>query len=239
MGFFMDDFESGTVGKQPAGWDNFIAWNKNNMNPSGTDLALIDGTQVHGGMKSVHFHGGSNPAQLVRPIAAGTTKLYVRVWVYMTRKLGQQTDSSANHETLIAIRQTSGMANTEVRFGEIKGVIGTNEVPSDNISPTMDKWHQATGPVIPAGAWTCLEVGFLADQTPSVLRAWAGGMLIHEVTSNGKDQWQNGDITADWLSSKFKGSPSEVVIGWQSFSSATNDVWMDDLVLSDSPIGCN
>jgi len=32
----------------------------------------------------------------------------------------------------------------------------------------------------------------------------------------------------------------EVVLGWQSFSNpAANDVWMDDVVLSNSPIGCD
>jgi hypothetical protein len=31
-----------------------------------------------------------------------------------------------------------------------------------------------------------------------------------------------------------------VIIGWQSFSpQPANDVWMDDVVLSQSPIGCN
>jgi hypothetical protein len=31
-----------------------------------------------------------------------------------------------------------------------------------------------------------------------------------------------------------------VIFGWQSFSPApANDVWMDDIVLSESPIGCD
>jgi hypothetical protein len=33
---------------------------------------------------------------------------------------------------------------------------------------------------------------------------------------------------------------NEVILGWQSFSpQPSNDVWMDDVVLSQSPIGCN
>jgi hypothetical protein len=238
-GFFMDDFEAGTTGKQPGGWDNLIAYNKNGSNPSGTTLALVDTMHVHGGTQAVHFHGDSNPAQLVKALDTGMTKLYIRVWVYMTRKLGQQTDMSANHETLIALRRVSGGVNDEVRFGEIKGVVGVNEVPSDNISPTMDKWHQATGPLIPADAWACLEVAFLADSSPNTLHAWTGGTLLQEVTSVGTDAWQNGSMPADWLAKKFGGTPSEIVIGWQSFSNAANDVWMDDLILSTSPIGCD
>jgi hypothetical protein len=238
-GFFMDDFESGTVGMQPPGWDNFIAYVKNNSNPSGTTLALVDTMHVHGGTKAVHFHGDSNPAQIVKALASGMTKLYVRAWFYMTRKLGQQTDMSANHESLVVLRRVSGMASDEVRFGEIKGTVGVNEVPSDNIAPIMDKWHQATGPLVAANTWACIEVAFLADSSPNTLRSWQNGSTLFDVTSVGTDQWQNGTMPADWLAKKFAGTPAEIVLGWQSFSSAANDVWMDDLVLSTSPIGCN
>jgi hypothetical protein len=238
-GFFMDDFESGTTGMQPPGWDNLIAYNKNGANPSGSTLALVDTMHVHGGTKAVHFHGDSNPAQLVKALDAGMTKLYIRVWVYMTRKLGQQTSTSANHETLIALRSVTGGVGNEVRFGEIKGAVGVNEVPSDNISPTMDQWHQATGPVVPADTWVCLEVAYLADSSPNLLKSWLGGTPLYEVTGVGTDQWQNGAMPATWVADHFDGTPSEIVIGWQSFSGAANDVWMDDLVLSTSPIGCN
>jgi hypothetical protein len=238
-GFFTDDFESDTVGMQPAGWENFLAYNKNAANPSGTTLALTDAMHVHSGTKAVHFHGDSNPAQLTKALMSGMNKLYIRVWVYMTRQLGQQTDMSANHETLIALRHDSGSVNNEVRFGEIKGTVGVNEVPSDNITPTMDKWHVATGPLVPANTWSCIEVAFLADSSPNVLNSSQNDMPLFDVTSVGTDAWQNNTEPADWLAQKFSGTPSEIVIGWQSFSNAANDVWMDDLVLSTSPIHCN
>jgi len=242
-GFFTEDFEASTTGMQPTGWDNFISYQKNNpQNPAGSILALTDTMHVHGGTKAVHFHGDGNPAQLAKALPKGLTKLYVRAWVYMTRKLGQQTDSSANHESLIVLRRTSGNANDEVRFGEIKGVIGTNEVPSDNISPTMTQWHMATGPVVAANAWACIEVAFLADASPNTLHATSGGMAIHDITTIDTTQWQNGAMSADWLAQKFAGEGSnapEIVLGWQSFSSAANDVWMDDIILSNDPIGCN
>jgi hypothetical protein len=228
MGFLLEDFEAGTKGQAPATWDTFIAWNKNGQNPSGDTLALIDDTRAHSGTKSVHFHGGGNPAQITRPLPANTTKLYVRAWIYMTRQLGM--NPGANHETLIGIRKTTGGANDEVRFGEIKGVIGTNEVPTDNIAPTMDRWGM--GPAISANVWHCYEVAFLADTPQHTLHAWVDGTLVHEVTA--PDQWQNGVMPATWLDGKFV----EVILGWHSFSSADNDVWLDDLVLSNAPIGC-
>ena len=165
-------------------------------------------------------------------VPANTTRLYVRAWVYMTRQLGM--NPGANHETLIGIRKTPGNANDEVRFGEIKGVIGTNEVPTDNISPLMARWGM--GPVVPANAWACIEVAFLGDLPTHELRAWHNGTVVHEVTSSGADQWQNGAMpSATWMSGKF----TEVILGWQSFSNANIDLWMDDVILSNSTIGCN
>jgi hypothetical protein len=97
----------------------------------------------------------------------------------------------------------------------------------------MDMWGK--GPALPPKTWTCIEVAFLADKPVHELHAWADGKLIHEVTSSKKDQWQNGDMKSDaWMDGKFV----EVVLGWHSFSSANNEIWMDDLVLSNEPIGC-
>src|SRR5450432_886304 len=86
--FLTETFESGTVGQQPAGWDNFIGYVKNAMNPQGDTLALIDSTHAHGGKNAVHFRGGSGPVMLTRPLPAGTNRLFVRAYFYMSRQLG-------------------------------------------------------------------------------------------------------------------------------------------------------
>jgi hypothetical protein len=97
----------------------------------------------------------------------------------------------------------------------------------------MDLWGK--GPMIPANQWACIEVAFLGDQANHALHAWHDGMLVHEVTSG--DQWQNGTMPANWLNGKFL----EVILGWHSFTGGNPevDVWMDDLVLSTSRIGCS
>ena len=214
---------------QPAGWDNFIAYIAKGANPNGTTLALVDSTRAHSGTKSVKVHGGQQPAQLTRPLPTGTNKLYARAWIWFTRQLGM--NPGANHETLLGIRKAVGSANDEVRFGEIKGVIGTNEVPSDNISPKMAQWGM--GPVVAPNGWRCIEVAFLADQAQHTLTAWADGVMVHAITA--PDQWQNGNLPANWMNGKFV----EFIMGWQSFSGVDTDLWIDDVVLSTSPIGCN
>lgn len=133
---FSDDFESATVGEEPAGWDNFVGWVANGINRNGNTFALVDDSRAYTGNQSMMFSGGSSPTMITRALPEGTTDVYLKAQVYMTRQVGE--NPGANHEHFMGMRGSVGSANNEVRFGEIKGVIGTNEVPSDNISPTFN-----------------------------------------------------------------------------------------------------
>lgn len=226
------DFESDLVGKQPTGWHNFLAYNIDATNPqkdagnAKNDLqAIVDDTRPHGGKNSLHIKSPGGPAFLTMPLPANTKKLYVRGYFYMTRQLGQ--NPGANHETLLGIRKDK---DHEIRFGEIKGVLGVNEVPSDNITPKMDLWGK--GPLIAANKWVCIEASFIGDQAQNEVHGWADGTEV--ITATKGDQWQNGTEPANWLD----GYWNEFMIGWQSFSSASNEIWVDDLVLAPNRINC-
>jgi hypothetical protein len=90
----------------------------------------------------------------------------------------------------------------------------------------------------------CLEVGFFADHLPNTLTLWQDTYPIFEVTGVGADQWSAGATTKeDWLAKKFAGVPpktAQLLLGWQTFDSANVDVdlWYDDVVLSETPVGC-
>ncbi len=205
------------MGKQPAGWDNFISYNFNTTNPqSDGNGALIDDAHTHDGTKfAVHFKSTGNPVFLERALPTGTNHLFIRAWFYMTRQLGKG-PQSANHETLLGITADPKSVNTEVRFGEIKGVIGTNHVPSDNIAPKMAQWYM--GPTVSANAWHCIEVEFAGNNTTyNSLYAYADGTLVHSITA--ATDWQNGTLPANWMNGMFV----DVKFGWQSFSSMANE----------------
>nr|ACR23656.1 cellulase [bacterium enrichment culture clone CelA10] len=225
---FSDTFETGTVNTQPAGWENFIGWVPNNGNTlSGAQYALVDSTKSYNGGKSVHFKGGAEPAQLMRQLPAGTQRLYTRAYVNMSVAMGNV--AGDNHEHIFGIKGTAD-ANNEVRVGQIKGVLGTNESVKDNIAPKQSQWW--SGPQMAANTWYCVEVDYLADQAYDTLKMRVNGTEVHSITS-GAD-WNNGAAAADWMSDKFK----YVMFGFHSFSSRTADVWMDDIVVSTQPIGC-
>jgi hypothetical protein len=236
--FFTDDFESDTTGKQPAGFDNLINYNYKTTNPQtdGSGSAVVDSMHTHNGSKlAVHFsaQGGSLMTLLERPLPTGTNHLYVRAYFYLMSSIGNEPASTSdNHETLLALSANPANADSQIRFGQIKGAIGTNWVPSDDIAPIVADWNM--GAVISGGTWHCIEVEFAGNAAYNSLYAYSDGTLVHSITS-GAD-WAHNPEPANWMNGLF----TDVVFGWQSFSSMKNDVWMDDLAMSSTGrIGCN
>jgi polyisoprenoid-binding protein YceI len=226
---FSENFESGAVNTQPAGWQNFIGWVPNNSNtPTANEFALIDSSKSYNGSKSIHFKAGGNPAQIIRALPAGTQRLYTRAYVNLSKPMGAI--AGDNHEHIFGTRRAIADASQEIRVGQIKGVLGVNQVESDNISPKMDKWYG--GLQLAANTWYCVEAAYLADQAYDTFHMWVNGNLVHTVDS--ADDWNNGSLPANWMDDRL----NFVHFGFHSFSSRTMDVWMDDLVVSTQPIGC-
>ena len=227
---FQEDFEAAAEDSVPSGWHSFVAYVVDmNNSKSGQAYALADSTKPHEGVRSLHVVGGQTPAMLTYGLPSNTNAIYMRSYVWLTGKLGENPGN--NHETLIGIRKSAGQANDEVRFGEIKGVIGTNEVPSDDISPTQEQWGM--GPTISAGQWHCIEVAFLGDGATHEVIAWSDGVEVHRIDD--PSQWNNGALGATFLDGKFV----EFIIGWHSFSSYDNEIWFDDIVVATERIGCD
>jgi hypothetical protein len=226
---FAEDFEATATDAVPAGFSSFVAYEVDRNNEKGrAAYALVDDTKPRSGKHALHVKSDGQPAMITRALPEDTHALFVRVWVHLTGSLGQA--PGRNHETLLGVRKSVGGAHDEVRFGEIKGVIGVNEVPSDNISPKMDLWGK--GPSIAGGDWHCIEVAFRADLPQHEVRAFRDGVEIFSV--NDPSQWQNGPLSPTFLDGKFV----EFILGWQSFSNYANEIWFDDLVVATERVGC-
>jgi hypothetical protein len=175
---FSDDFESDTASKQPAGWDNLIAYNHNASNPIGSLSVLADATHTHNGSKlAAHFKSDGSMVFLERTLPSRTKHIFVRAYVYSTVQLGMgpQTD---NHESMIGI--TADPAHTQLRFGQMKGAVGTSLASDDNLSPPMAKWNGP--PIISANTWHCIEVEFDGTAAYNALNAWSDSTLVHSIT---------------------------------------------------------
>jgi hypothetical protein len=236
--FFFDDFEAGAPGEQPAAWGRWLNYTTTAGNTlDGQQYALIDNQGCESGNQCVHFHaeGATQPAMLTYELPANLTRLYVRAMVKTTKQVGNVApDSVSNHETMIALRNRT-VQEFELRFGDAKGAIGFNMVGpgrNDALVPKQDQWGQ--GPAISPNAWHCVELSFINDNpsSPQALIALDGTQVRAATAAS---DWHVG-VSANWLNDLFV----EVAIGWQSFSpSPGNDVWMDDVVMSESPIGCD
>ncbi len=240
--FFFDDFEAGAAGQQPAAWDRWINYTTEAGNTlDGAQYALLDNTESFRGNQSVHFHatGATQPAMLTMTLPTNLTRIYIRAFVKTSVQIGNQTpDQQSNHETLIGLRATPNDGNFEIRFGGAKGALGYNMVGpgrNDAVAPGQALWGSA--PAIATNEWHCVELAFINDNPASPqARASVDSQEVRAVTALGDWHVPLSGEGATWLNGMF----TEVMIGWQSFSPApANDVWMDDVVLSASPIGCN
>ncbi len=235
--FFFDDFESGAPGTQPAAWQRWINYTTTAGNAVGNpQFALLDDSDKFRGNQSIHFHAeaATQPAMLTMRLPQGTNKIYIRAFLKSRIAVGNVAkDSVSNHETLIGLRAVDNDGNDEIRFGGAKGALGFNMVGpgrNDAVAPTMDLWGSAPG--LKPNQWQCVEIAFLNDGTPRAT-ATVDGTVVRDV--NSPSGW-HVPVSQTWLNGLY----TEVILGWQSFSpQPANDVWMDDVVLSQSPIGCN
>jgi hypothetical protein len=190
------------------------------QNPTQLDptkyMTVVSGAKV-GNRALLVKASGNNPSMITHALPSGLNKVYIRAWVKSKVQLGQNNPDSNNHETLMGLRGKAGDANNEIRFGEIKGALGTNEVSSDDISPKQDQWGK--GAALKANTWYCVEVAFRGDMAYNSLYAYVDGQLIHSITS--ATDWTHGSLTSSWMNGRFK----EVIFGWH-------------IVVSKETIGC-
>ena|GEM_PF-2235273 len=228
-GFIVEDFEQSALNTVPEGWRTFVGYVPDNNNSA--SQVFVDDTRAYTGAKSLKVDGGTGPAQIVKAIPAGVERVYMRAWIYMDRAMGS--DSTDNHDHIFAIKQDengSFSANNEIRVGQGKGHLGFNLVPdSDAISPPANKWF--TGPQTPVNQWYCAEAAFITDTAFDEVHFYVDGELVNSAKSAA--DW-HAPVTADWL----EGDLGFAAFGWQSFSQHETTMWIDDIVVSEQPIGC-
>lgn len=227
---FTEDFESGSEGAVPSGWDTFTGYvpNQNNANQS----VSVTSARAHSGSKSLHVASGTGPSQILKRLPSDIDQLYMRAWFYMDRSMGN--DPTDNHEHIMGTKKDengSFSANNEIRIGQGKGHLGFNLVPeSDAISPTMEKWN--SGPSTPVNQWYCVEAGFDPSKSYDELYMWVDGVQVNAVQD--ASDW-HAPVGNSWMD----GLLGYAFFGWHSFSGHNVEMWIDDIVVSSEPIGCN
>jgi hypothetical protein len=98
---------------------------------------------------------------------------------------------------------------------------------------SSDCWqHSATA--MPTGTWACVEWKF--DGTQDRMELWLDGAKLDDLTVLGQGEGCIGHDTGDqWLAPTFE----RLRLGFESYQSDDpRELWIDDVVIDDAPIGC-
>jgi len=242
---FCDDFESYTAGQAQGG-----SWTKT-MSSGAT--VTVDTMQFRSGGKSVKFAVPSSSssktayirlaAALVFPAAANG--FYGRMMVRL-----ESAPTTSVHWTIL---EGSGLVPGQnyhalYRYGGQHPVMNgstfvgnqwmANYETPDSYSgtgPSTDCWLHANKVVIPVGTWSCVEWQF--DGPTNSMHFWLDGAAVSSLTVNGVGQGcGNGQpATYPWTAPKF----DRLDLGWEAYQQdAARNLWIDDVAVSTTKIGC-
>ncbi len=234
---FSENFEAGTSGVAPAGWQSVITHSQLPNTMASAYNALVDNTKAHTGTMSLRVKtdaSASTPVYLVKAVPPGANgQLYVRAWVYSSVQLGSIGAAGAgNHAHFMGtMTNVSNNPGNEVKFGVVDGTrLGGMQVTGDSFTTAG---AGGTGASVAANTWTCVEYALI--DAGGKMYGWVNDAQVLNAESGAA--WQNGNgndrITAADL--------NFVHFGWRGFGGvmAPRDIWFDDIVVSNAKIGCN
>jgi hypothetical protein len=182
----------------------------------GSSVFPVDGNVVYGRML---FKLAAAPTASVHwTIIAGSGLVPGQTYHSIYRYGGQQ--PVMNGGTFVG---SNMMANYE-----------TPDWYGDKSTPGSDCWHHANQRVIPVNQWTCVEWKF--DGANNGMQLWLDGMPADDLTVMGHgDGCVNAANDFTWTAPNF----STIDLGWESYQQDdARTAWIDDVVISKTPIGC-
>jgi hypothetical protein len=228
-----DDFESGTVGAVP----DSARWAVGGPNCfSGSGKATVDGSVARSGSKSVRIDPGPDYCghAFIETAAINTLGAvrYGRFYIRLAKAL------DAAHVTFLSMRDAndvSGTQSQELRLGGQSGIIKWNRSKDDATLPTLSPQGIAMSLPLPANTWTCVEFKF--DQTDGTIQTWVNGVAPAGLQQDGV---ATADVDQTWLAqiNNWRPNLNLMRLGWEAYGGQTNTVWIDDVALGSTRIGC-
>jgi hypothetical protein len=123
----------------------------------------------------------------------------------------------------------------DLRVGGQNGVLMWNRESDDATLPAMSPTGVAASIVPDASAWLCIEVH--VDQSAGTLETRVNGRVVPGLVEDGTVV---ADVSEQWLRrSGWRPALQDFRLGWESYAGETMVLWIDDVALARSPIGCN
>jgi hypothetical protein len=243
--FFCDDFEGYAVGAPPSG-----SWQASESHGS----AVVDTGRAKSGQNAVKISADAvsgyrsvmisltDPSRLPTP----TGELYGRMMFYL-----ESAPEGTVHWTFIAgsgpvpgqgyhaIYRYGGQHPISDNGSFVGSQLMANyETPdsyqSPPVGPGSDCWQHANKDVVPTGKWACAEWRF--DTNDSAMELFIDGVEVQSLAVQGVGQGcVHQDASFPWLAPSFE----RISLGWESYQADDARVmWIDDVALSTTRIGC-
>lgn len=228
-----DGFETAAAGGAP----DAQRWTVGGPNCfSGTGKATIDGTVAHSGTRSVRIDPGPNycdHAFIVTPVidTLGSVR-YGRFFVRLASSVGDA------QVTLMSMKDTSLSTPSqaaELRLGSQSGTMNWARSADGASLPSLSPRGISLGYAIPALTWVCVE--FRIDQDSGTVQTWVDGQQPAGLQADGSP---TADVDQNWIAQNPNWRPrlADLKLGWEAYSGATNTVWIDDVAIGATRIGC-
>ncbi|NRB81110.1 MAG: glycoside hydrolase family 6 protein [Saccharospirillaceae bacterium] len=240
---FAEDFEEQILNETPSGWgvnDRYII----QMNPTPTQYAhkvKVVSNISHTGDQALYVNGQQTSSaqvlaikELDLSVVNDIERVFVRYYVYAdTHYIGnRETDPDDSLPGYNYFMSLGLDHNTQIKVGEMRGAIGIQEPSFDNYYPPSEYSYGAIETIrLNAKTWYCVETAFLNNGSAPEVLTWIDDTLIHHITKN---DFYPSSVSYDWLDDVFGG----VQFGWGNSQSYDNDMYFDDIVASNTRVGC-
>jgi hypothetical protein len=237
---FSDDFEARAAAVMPG-----APWSEATFK-SGA-VIVVDGEQAFSGRQALHvftprgakYRRGYVAIHLQAPAPDAMSGMFGRAMVYLDAAPIALAGAPPVHWTLLQGegRSADDRYNSIYRLG-VEGERGTELMANFETTPpvTTDCKHRSSR-ALPVRRWTCVE--WHMEVASNEMQFWLDGKKIVHVAGRPKaaDSCRGDDLHGQWLAPPRFDS---FYIGFERYADSANDqnLWLDDVVLSKSRVGC-
>jgi len=239
---FCEDFEDDTLDRAPLSpWQDATNGATARVNAarafSGDQALLINvpaGPSPHRGYVALQQNN----------FAAANREMYGRLLVWLEATPTSLAGQSPIHWTLFQGegRAASNNYNAIYRFGGERqngaGLLANYETTKDGNPQVFSDCRQDSASTMPTGTWACVEWHFSTSNNE--VQYWLDGAELadlHVIDRGQSCVYDQPPLNGQWLAPP---AFQTLYLGWEQYQEQTNtlNVWLDDVVVSTSRVGC-
>jgi hypothetical protein len=237
---FTDGFEAHAAGQLPG-----APWSEATFK-SGA-VITVDSAHAYNGRHALHiftprganYRRGYVAIHLKTPVPEAMPGMYGRAMVFLDEAPIAMPGAPAVHWTLLQGegRSADDRYNAIYRLG-VEGKGGTQLMANfETTPPVTTDCKQNSARTLPVKRWTCVE--WHMEPASNEMQFWLDGRKVVRVAGKAAaNACRGNDLQGEWRAPpKF----DSFYIGFERYADSANDqnLWIDDVVLSKSRVGCS